>query len=150
MGTFRQAFGWPVGYSDHTEGTAACLAAVALGASVLEKHFTLDRSLPGPDHAGSSDPTEFEALVRTVRQVEAALGSPIKRPTEAENRNAKGMRRSIVAYRDIAQGSILREADLAFKRPGDGIAPALAAHISGRRARIDIAADKQITWTDLE
>lgn len=123
MATMRAAFGLRVGYSDHTEGRAISVAAVALGAEVLEKHFTLDRSLPGPDHAASLEPDELTALVTEIRSVERALGSGIKQPGPAELANRAIARKSLHAARDLASGQILQAEDVAILRPGDGISP---------------------------
>ena len=123
MATMRTAFGVRVGYSDHTEGSAVSLAAVALGAEVLEKHFTLDRSLPGPDHAASLEPGELCALVREVRAVETALGTGIKQPGAAELANRAVARKSLHAARDLPKGHVLRPEDLTVMRPGDGLSP---------------------------
>lgn len=132
------------GYSDHTEGITACLASATLGATVIEKHFTLDRSLPGPDHRCSSEPAEFAALVRGVREIASALGDGIKRPTATELANLPGMRRSIVAARPIRAGERVSAADFTFKRPATGLAPKRLSELIGRVARTDIAADAQI------
>jgi N,N'-diacetyllegionaminate synthase len=146
MDTMRQAFGTLVGYSDHTVTPTACVAAVALGACVIEKHLTLDRSMPGPDHACSSEPDELTHLIEEIRAVESALGSPDKQPTEAERANSLGMRRSIVAARDISRGAIITADDLTTKRPATGISPRLWDNVLGRRAARDIAADSILTW----
>ena len=149
MVTMRDALGACVGYSDHTEGIAATLASVALGARVVEKHFTLDRAMPGPDHSCSSDPVEFEALVRGIREVEAALGTGVKLPSEAERANTPGMRRSIVSARDLAPGQTLRREDVAFKRPATGIAPARLDELLGRRVVEAVPADSPLQWRHL-
>jgi len=133
-----------VGYSDHTEGINASLAAIALGASVLEKHFTLNRDLTGPDHRCSSNPMEFAALVRRVREVEITLGSPLKAPTAAEIKNMVGMRRSIVARRLIPAGTTVTADDFTFKRPATGTPPKYLSGFIGRIARVDLPADTQI------
>lgn len=146
MLTMRDALGVTVGYSDHTRGIAASLAAVALGARVIEKHFTLDTAMRGPDHSTSSDPAEFARLVQGIREVEAALGDGIKRPTEAERANTVGMRRSIVARRDLAAGTVLTETDVAFKRPGTGISPARFDEIVGRTLTAPLACDEALDW----
>jgi N-acetylneuraminate synthase/N,N'-diacetyllegionaminate synthase len=138
METYARSFGVPVGYSDHTEGITICVAAVALGAAAIEKHFTLDRSAPGPDHQSSSDPAEFQALVQSIRNVEVALGDGVKRPTDAERLNAQGMRRSIVTRSAIAAGSILKIEDLTCKRPAIGLPPALLSQLVGRRVKVDL------------
>lgn len=139
MQTMAAAFGVPVGYSDHTEGSDVALAAVALGASVLEKHFTLDRSLPGPDHRASIEPDELGALVRSVRRVESALGDGRKRPVDAERGTAAVARRSLVAGVDIEAGAVIRATDLVVRRPGTGLPPNLQSLIVGRVARSRIA-----------
>lgn len=123
METLRRAFRIQVGYSDHTVGEAVSLAAVALGACVLEKHFTLDRTLPGPDHAASLEPGELTSLIRGVRAVERALGTGIKQPGAAEVANRAVARKSLLAARDLPEGHVLTLDDIAVKRPGDGISP---------------------------
>jgi N,N'-diacetyllegionaminate synthase len=145
MATLEREFAVAVGFSDHTTGDTAALAAIALGACVLEKHFTLDRTLPGPDHSASLEPDELAALVRKVRDVEAALGSPDKRPTAGEIANRGRMRRSIVTAVDIPAGTTLTEAHLALKRPGDGLSPRMLDDVIGRTARVDIARDTQLS-----
>jgi N-acetylneuraminate synthase len=134
MDTMAQAFGLPVGYSDHTAGAAVSLAAVARGATVIEKHFTLDRSLPGPDHAASLEPGELRSLVADIRIIEEALGSRRKGPAAVEIGNRTVARRSIVAARAIAQGERLTLDALAFKRPGTGLPPTEAWDLLGRLA----------------
>jgi N,N'-diacetyllegionaminate synthase len=129
------------GYSDHVPSNEAALASVALGARVLEKHFTLDRSLPGPDHSTSLDVAQFRSLVEGVRAVEAALGSAEKAPTAAELANRPGMRRSIVVLRDLSAGAVLAREDLGFKRPASGIAPKRLDAVVGRRLTTALIAD---------
>ncbi len=146
----REALGVPVGYSDHTQGLTATIAAVALGACAIERHFTLDRSLPGPDHRASSDPAEMRALVREVRNVERALGSKLKGPTERELLNKKQMRRGIVAANYLPAKRALELDDLAFKRPLDGVAPDRFRDLIGRRLKRAVARDMPINWDDLE
>lgn len=148
--TLREEFRAPVGYSDHSEGLLATTAAVALGACAIERHFTLDRTMPGPDHLASSDPAEMRLLVETVRNVEKALGSGIKSPTARETANRKNMRRGIVAARQLPDGHRLELQDLAFKRPLQGIAPAEYEQLIGRRLTRTVAADEPISWSDLE
>ena len=121
LSTLRQAFGLVVGYSDHTEGNAVAFAAVALGATVIEKHFTLDRSLPGPDHAASLEPGELTALVCGIRAIEQALGSGIKQPGRAELANRVVARKSLIAAQDLPKGHLLTKADMHAKRPGGGV-----------------------------
>jgi N-acetylneuraminate synthase len=144
MDTMARAFGLPVGYSDHTLGIEVSIAAVALGATVIEKHFTLDRSLPGPDHAASLQPRELEQLVAAVRVVGRALGRPLKAPAEAEMGNREVARRSIVAARPIARGEPLSADALAFKRPGTGLSPLSCWDLLGRPAARDYVTDEAI------
>lgn len=132
MATLAGAFSVPVGYSDHTTGTEVALAAVALGACVLEKHFTLDRSLLGPDHAASLEPAELESLVRGVRDVESALGHGRKEPTTAELETAAVARKSLVVARDLPAGTVLRKDMIEIKRPGTGLPPDLLSHVVRR------------------
>jgi len=149
MLTMRDAFGVRVGYSDHTAGMSAAIASVALGACVVEKHFTLSRSMPGPDHSSSAEPAEFAELVRSIRDVEAALGTPMKRPTDSELLNRPQMRRSIVARVAIPAGWVLTDSMVTFKRPGTGISPAKLNDVVGRSALVPIAADEFITWAKI-
>jgi len=144
MDTMAQAFGLPVGYSDHTLGCDVALAAVARGACVLEKHFTLDRNLPGPDHAASLEPDELTRLISGIRTIEAALGSSRKAPADAEVANRAIARRSIVAARLIRRGDLLSADALTTKRPGHGISPMLFWDLLGRRAVRDFEADELI------
>lgn len=145
MHTMAEAFQVPVGYSDHTRGIEIALAAVALGARVIEKHFTLDRDLPGPDHRASLEPAELRAMIDGIRKVEAALGDGKKAPAESELDTARIARRSLVAAENICAGSkILREM-IAAKRPGTGLAPAKLSLILGRTALVDIPAGSILT-----
>lgn len=146
MQTMAMAFGVPVGYSDHTPGVEVALAAVALGACVIEKHFTLDRNLPGPDHRASLEPDELAALVQGVRTVEAALGHGRKEPAASEANTAAVARRSLVAARDIPAGTMLTEEMIAIKRPGVGLPPALRGYLVGRTVRVDIQVGSLITF----
>lgn len=141
MISMQSAFDTLVGYSDHVENNMACFAAVALGAKVIEKHFTLDRGLPGPDHLCSLTPEDFLKLVYGIRDVEKALGSPIKRITASEKKNIDGMRRSVVAARVIPEGKIIHQEDLALKRPGNGLSPKMAKYIIGKQANGRIEKD---------
>jgi N-acetylneuraminate synthase/N,N'-diacetyllegionaminate synthase len=146
MVTMREALGLPVGYSDHTQSPTCCVAAVALGAVMIEKHFTLDTSLPGPDHSSAAAPEEFAALVARVRETERALGSGRKEPSAAEWANAPAMRRSIVASRSIAAGEVITAEDLTLKRPGTGLAPRHWNEIVGLKAPRDIAPDEPLNF----
>jgi len=140
MHTMRTAFQVPVGYSDHTPGIEVALAAVALGACVIEKHFTLDRQLPGPDHRASLEPDELKAMVQGIRLVEQVLGSGRKVPAPSEADSIRVARRSLVAAHDISTGTVLTEEDLAIKRPGTGLPPAMQPYVVGRTARTAIPA----------
>ena len=142
----HEAHGLPVGFSDHTEGVAVALAAVALGACVIEKHFTLDRTLPGPDHRASIEPDELTALVQGIRTVEGALGDGRKRAQPSELENRAVIRKSLVAARDLSAGEALTADDLAAVRPGTGLSPAMASQIVGRRLRIAVPAGTPIAW----
>jgi sialic acid synthase SpsE len=144
MYTLQVAFNLPVGYSDHTLGTEVALAAVARGACVIEKHLTLSRSSPGPDHRASIEPGQFSDMVRGIRMIEAALGSGRKRPTQGELDTAAVARKSLVAASDIPSGAAITDAMLTLRRPGTGIAPALRAHVVGRTARRPIQAGELI------
>ena len=135
-----------VGYSDHTTGIAVPVAAVALGATVIEKHFTLDRSLPGPDQKASLEPDELAAMVREIREIEQALGSPEKTVAETERPNMEVARRSIVAARHIAKGEVLTEENLTVKRPGSGINPMLWDEVIGRPSPSDFEPDELICF----
>lgn len=146
MLTLRDAFGLDFGYSDHSQGIEVPLAAVALGATVIEKHYTLDRSLPGPDHKASLEPHELRAMVAGIRKVEAALGDARKRPTALERENMQVMRRSLVAERDIRAGECIAADMVAFKRPGSGLSEDLLEVIVGRVAARAVAAGDPITW----
>lgn len=144
MDTMAAAFGLPVGYSDHTLGIEISLAAVARGAAVIEKHFTLDRSLPGPDHAASLEPAELGQLVSGIRNVERALGSPSKGPASVELGNRTVARRSLVAARPIGKGERFTADMITAKRPGDGLSPMEAWSLIGRPAKRDFDADEQL------
>jgi len=144
MQSLRTAFGVPVGYSDHTRGIEVAIAAVALGASVIEKHFTLDRTLPGPDHNASLEPHELKAMVEAIRNIEQALGDGVKRPTASELRNKPIARKSIVARRAIRAGEVFSADNIVAKRPGTGLSPMLWDQVIGRPAMRDFAADEMI------
>lgn len=144
MLTIQTAFGVPVGYSDHTEGIEVTIAAVALGASMIEKHFTLDRQLPGPDHKASLEPDELKGMVRAVRNIEQALGSATKLPSQSEKKNKGIVRKSVVAARPIQAGETFSEENLTAKRPGTGLSPMRWDEVLGRIARRDFAADELI------
>ncbi|MBI5563117.1 MAG: N-acetylneuraminate synthase [Deltaproteobacteria bacterium] len=134
METMRSAFRLPVGLSDHTEGIAVAIAAAALGACVIEKHVTLDRGLPGPDHRASLEPDGLEEMVRSIRQIESALGTGEKAPAPSEAQNMGVARKSLVAGRDIKKGEVFTEENLAVKRPGTGLSPLFYWEMLGKTA----------------
>ena len=144
MLTLRDALGVKTGYSDHTTGIEVPVAATALGAAVVEKHFTLSRELPGPDHKASLEPQELKQMVRAIRNIELALGSSDKHVTDSERGNMAVARKSIVALRDIKEGEILTEENITTKRPGNGISPMRWHEILGTRAIRDFGADELI------
>lgn len=144
MQTLQAAFDVAVGYSDHTVGFEVAIAAVAMGASVIEKHFTLDRSLPGPDHKASLEPQELKAMVAAIRNIEQALGDGIKRLTPSEARNRPIARKSLVASRPIAAGERFSADNVAAKRPGTGLSPMRWDDVIGRPAPRAFAADELI------
>jgi sialic acid synthase SpsE len=144
------AFGRPVGFSDHTVGPYAALVAKALGMAVLEKHFTLDRTMSGPDHAASIEPDAFGQMVALLRQVEAGLGDGIKRPTASETDVRAVARKSLVFARDLAEGHVLGEGDLVAKRPSGGIAPDRFDLLLGQVLRRSVRADEQIGFGDVK
>ena len=144
MITIRDAFKVQIGYSDHTIGTEIAVAAVALGAAVIEKHFTLNKHMPGPDHHASLEPDELAAMIKAIRNVEIALGSGIKRPSPSELKNRVAARKSIVASRNIKKGEILTEETITAKRPGTGISPMEWNRVLGNAALKDFEADALI------
>jgi len=150
METLWQAFKVPVGFSDHTLGIIVPIAAVVLGAFVIEKHFTLDKNLPGPDHKASLEPDELKKMINAVRSVEKALGDGIKRPTGKEKEIKKVVRRGIVAKVDILEGTIITEDMLDVKRPGTGIEPKYMDIIVGRKTKEDIKKDELILMDKIE
>lgn len=144
MLTIRDAFDVAVGYSDHTAGIEVAVAAVALGATIIEKHFTLDRNLPGPDHKASLEPDELKAMVAAIRNIEQALGDGIKRPSVSEAKNKPITRKSLVAGCSIRAGEVFSETNLAIKRPGTGLSPMRWDEVMGRKAPRDFAPDELI------
>jgi N,N'-diacetyllegionaminate synthase len=142
--TALAGLGRPVGFSDHSTGTTLAVAARALGAVVIEKHFTLDPAAAGPDHEASLDPQQLGLLIGAIREVEAALGDGVKDVRDVERDTRALMRRSVVAARSLAAGSVLTEADLAYKRPGTGVSPMEWRELIGRRLAADVEADDPI------
>lgn len=149
MATLARAFQVTVGYSDHTPGLEVALAAVALGAAVLEKHLTLDRGLPGPDQAASLEPGEFRSLVAGIRTVESALGHGRKEPAPAEREVAAVARKSVFAARDLPQGTVLAACHLVLKRPATGLPPEVLPTLLGRTLRRDLPRDAPVGFGDL-
>lgn len=149
MITLRDGFKVPVGLSDHTTGVEAAVAAVALGAVCIEKHITIDKDLEGPDHKASMLPFEFKGYVRSIRNTEKLLGSGIKQPTQREKLIMPEVRRSIVAARDLEEGTVISEDMIAYKRPGTGIEPRFAGILLGRGLKRSKLADEPIMWDDI-
>jgi N-acetylneuraminate synthase/N,N'-diacetyllegionaminate synthase len=150
MSTMASAFGVPVGYSDHTLGISTALAAVALGACVIEKHLTLDKQLPGPDHLASLEPHEFKTMVEEIRSVESSLGHGRKEPVPSEVSTAAAARKSLVAVADIPAGTILTEELVAAKRPGTGLSPAMLSQVLKRKVRSSVQEGALITMEMFE
>jgi N-acetylneuraminate synthase len=150
LGKLQTALRLPVGYSDHTSGIHASLAAVALGAQVIEKHFTLDRTLPGPDHSASTEPQDFSSLVQQIRELEAALGVPEKIVQPSELKNAKVARRSLVALQPISRGTRFSIENIGSKRPGTGISPMRLWELLGTSASRDYEVGEMLDTCELE
>ncbi len=146
MQTLASEFGLPTGLSDHSEGVCVAIAAVALGAQLIEKHFTLDRTLPGPDHVMSLEPNELKEMIRCIRMVEQSLGSPEKKPTEGELDTARVARKSVVAHRDIAEGVRVVSEDVYIVRPGTGIAPKHFDEVIGKTSKQIIPRGTPLQW----
>ena len=145
MKTMAETFGVEVGYSDHTKGIEVPIAAVAMGAVVIEKHFTLDKNMPGPDHKASLEPDELKQMIQSVRNIEKALGSSEKKPSTSEIKNIDIARKSIVAKKAIKKGEELTEDNLDIKRPGNGISPMYWYDLLGMKAVKDFSEDELIT-----
>lgn len=145
----KQTFGYPVGFSDHTIGFSIPLAAVALGACLIEKHFTTDKNLDGWDHEISADPVEMEIIVRESANIKMAMGSYMRTVSKAEQEKKKKLRRSIVAARAMKKGHIISDDDLDFKRPGTGISPDMIKYLVGRTLSVDVKFDEVISWDQL-
>jgi N-acetylneuraminate synthase len=144
MDTLRDKFALSVGYSDHTRGIAVPIAAAARGAVIIEKHFTLDRNLPGPDHKASLEPGELRQMVNSIRQIELALGNGIKQPTASELKNITVARKSLVAIKEIKKGELFTEDNLGVKRPGTGLSPLEYWNLLGKKADKDYMSDEVI------
>ena len=148
MRTIADRFGCPVGYSDHSLGAEVALGAVALGATVIEKHITLDRTMPGPDHAASHEVTDFAHFVASIRSLERALGDGVKAPRESEFEVRAVARRSIMLARGLPAGETLAESDLIMMRPAGGISPARLDEVVGRTVRVDLEKGHVLDWSD--
>ncbi|MCL2717263.1 MAG: N-acetylneuraminate synthase [Lachnospiraceae bacterium] len=144
MQTLRNEFDCEVGYSDHTQGTAVSIAAVALGAGIIEKHFTLDRDMEGPDHKASLEPDELKEMVESIRNIEKSLGTPEKKVSESERKNLNIARKSIVAACDISEGEIFNGDNITVKRPGNGISPMKWNELLGKAAKKNFREDELI------
>lgn len=144
MKTLEKAFKLPVGYSDHTQGIEVPIAAVALGARVIEKHFTLDRNMEGPDHMSSIEPDELETMIKGIKNIEKALGDGIKKPTKNEEGTRNLARRSLVAARGIKTGEVFTKENITVKRPGTGMSPVELDKIMGLKAKRDFKEDELI------
>lgn len=150
MFTIKNAFDIEIGYSDHTLGTEIPVAAVAMGATVIEKHFTLNKQLPGPDHQASLDPIELKEMVKLIRNVELALGTGIKLPSASEKKNINIARKSIHVTKDVKKGHQLSLNDLTIKRPGNGLSPLMLEDVVGCVIKRDIPEDGILNFNDLE
>lgn len=145
MLTLKRAFGVRIGYSDHTQGIEVPIAAVAKGAEIIEKHFTLDKTMEGPDHKASLEPQELKAMVKAIRNIEQALGDGHKTVSESERKNMAIARKSIVAARSIKAGDVFTEDNITVKRPGNGISPMSWDSVLGHIATRDFEEDELIT-----
>lgn len=150
MLTIKKEFEVAVGYSDHTEGIEVAIAAVALGAEIIEKHLTLDRTMPGPDHKASLEPGEFKKMVSAIRNISAALGDGIKKPAASEIKNIVIARKSIYVSGPLKKDHVLTAHDLEVKRPGDGISPMKMDEVTGKKLLRDLQPGEKLSWTDLE
>lgn len=151
MLSIKEKFNTRIGYSDHTLGIEVPIAAVALGAEIIEKHFTLDRSMPGPDHKASLEPDELAAMVKSIRNIELALsGSGIKEPSESEKPNIVIARKSIHLACNLKAGTVIQPEHLIMKRPGDGIAPMEIDKVIGKICKFDLHEDHKLKWNDIE
>ena len=149
MQTMATEFGLPIGYSDHTDGTLVSVAAVAMGSRIIEKHFTLDRNLPGPDHQASLEPEELEIMIQQIRRIETCLGDGKKSPRDSELPVRDLVRRSVTLATDKAAGDVIQADDLVLLRPGTGIPPKQLQEVIGRRIRSFQKAGAVLGWQDL-
>lgn len=144
MQTMKDKFALKVGYSDHTEGIEVPIAAVAMGAEIIEKHFTLDKNMEGPDHKASLEPDELKSMVKAIRNIELAMGNGVKKPSKSEKKNINIVRKFIVANRNIKKGEIFTEENLTTKRSGKGISPMKWNNIIGEKSNRDYLEDEVI------
>lgn len=149
MQTLQQKFGYPIGYSDHTKGDLASIVAVAMGATVIEKHFTLDKNMEGPDHKASLNVEELKEMVDDIRVVETIMGNGVKQPMKSELNTRIVARKSVVLAHNIQKGEILKKEDLVLKRPGNGLAPEYLDELIGKVLVRDMKAEEMITWKDV-
>jgi N-acetylneuraminate synthase len=149
MLTLKNAFAVPVGYSDHTLGIEIPIAAVAMGAQIIEKHITLDKKMPGPDHVASLNPSELTAMVKAIRNIEMALGDGIKKPSASEIKNKTIARKSIHLAANFKKDHILRASDLVMKRPGDGISPLWSEQVLGKKLVHNLEMDHKLNFNDI-
>lgn len=149
MQTLQQKFGYPIGYSDHTKGDLASIVAVAMGATVIEKHFTLDKNMEGPDHKASLNVEELKEMVDDIRAVETIMGNGVKQPMKSELNTRIVARKSVVLAHNIQKGEILKKEDLVLKRPGNGLAPEYLDELIGKVLVRDMKAEEMITWKDV-
>jgi len=148
MLTIRNQLGVRVGYSDHTSGIEVSVAAVALGAEIIEKHFTLDKSMSGPDHKASLEPIELKLLVNSIRNIEKAMGDGVKHPSASEEKNMVIARKSIHINKVLSQGQVIQEADLVMLRPGDGISPMEMLNVIGKKTKRELSNGYKLTYSD--
>ena len=149
MITIKEKYNVEVGYSDHTNGIEVPIAATAIGAVVIEKHFTIDRSLPGPDHRASLVPEELSQMISAIRNIEVALGSGVKEPSPSEQKNIKAVRKSIHIANDLAGGHVIKDEDIIIKRPGNGISPMDLDKVIGKKLNKAMQGDSILRWDDL-
>jgi len=150
MQSIKEACKVRVGYSDHVQNNFACYSAVSLGAEIIEKHFTIDKNMEGPDHSSSLNPAEFKDLIFGIREIERSLGTGLKVPSEVEIENSYGMKRSLVALYDLSAGTVLEEKHIGFKRPANGLDPNMINTIVGKELLIDIKADEAIQYKSIK
>lgn len=150
MLTIQKEFGINIGYSDHTIGIEIPIAAVALGATIIEKHFTINKSLPGPDHKASLEPNELKSMVNAIRNIEVAIGDGVKKPSDSEKKNIDIARKSIHFSRALKKGDVIKEEDVVMKRPGNGISPMEMDKVLGKVLLNDVFEDTMLKWEDIK